>query len=102
MIDDEFFLRNIETFKLDYLGCKICNGVIHHTDAKCRWCGSKKIRGARTINYYRLGAIFSVLVFFFILGLLHVSVIFVVLPGLAISYFLCKKYQDRWLTKRWY
>ena len=99
MIDDEFFLRNIETFKLDYVSCKICNGVIHHCDAKCRWCGSKKVPGAISISLYRLSAALSVLMFFFVLGIMDVSPLVAIPPGIGISYFFAKKYEARWLTK---
>ncbi|WP_222864741.1 hypothetical protein, partial [Serratia marcescens] len=88
--------------KLDYINCKICNGVIHQHDARCRWCGSKKISRAIAVNAYRLCVVLSALTFFFILGFLNVNPFLAALPGIVISFFLSKKYESRWLTKYWY
>jgi len=99
MVNDEEIIHKLNVLKHDFIKCGVCKGVLHISEKKCRWCGSKKKLKASALDFFKLTLTVLSCVFFYFLGYMKFNLLIVMPVIIAYSIILSRKYKIRWLTK---
>lgn len=103
MIEEDELISKASILRCDYIKCFFCKGIIHISDKKCRWCGSKKIRKAKQIDLKYVSFFICLLIFSaYIFGCMKVGFLIISITALIFFHFFLRKRRTIWVKRNKY